>query len=134
MSENEELQTEEIEVLQSIYEGDEFYTNPEKCTHQYKFGEAGSMKTFILEIKWTESYPTDLPTISLESFYNKHILPAVKEEIIKAVTGNNLQNKNKKCLSKEEEEQEETSLHLQQLYHFRRGRTVPRNVNDIFNI
>jgi len=86
MSENEELQTEEIEVLQSIYEGDEFYTNPEKCTHQYKFGEAGSMKTFILEIKWTESYPTDLPTISLESFYNKHILPAVKEEIIKAVT------------------------------------------------
>ena len=87
MTENEELQTEELEVLKSIYEGDELYTNPDPLTHQYKFGDTGSLKTFILEIKWTQSYPSELPSISLESFYNKHLLQTVKEEIIKAVNG-----------------------------------------------
>ena len=87
MSENEELQTEELEVLKSIYEGDELYTNPDPVTHQYKFGDTNTLKTFILEIKWTESYPAELPTINLELFYNKHLLKTVKEEIIKAVNG-----------------------------------------------
>ena len=48
MSENEELQNEELEVLKSIYEGDECYTNPEAKSHLYKFGEVGTLKTFIL--------------------------------------------------------------------------------------
>lgn len=48
MGENAELQEEELEVLKSIYEGDDLYTNPEKETHLYKFGEVGTLKTFIL--------------------------------------------------------------------------------------
>ena len=48
MGENEELQTEELEVLKSIYEGDECYTNPSPSSHLYKFGEVGTLKTFIL--------------------------------------------------------------------------------------
>ena len=48
MGENAELQEEELEVLKSIYEGDDLYTNPDKLTHQYKFGEVGTLKTFIL--------------------------------------------------------------------------------------
>ena len=110
MGENEELQTEELEVLKSIYEGDECYTNPSPSSHLYKFGEVGTLKTFILgrshycityiilhfdfkrltslpEIKWVEEYPAEMPTFSLESFYNKHLVPEVKQEIIKAVTG-----------------------------------------------
>ena len=47
MGENEELQTEELEVLKSIYEGDECYTNPSPSSHLYKFGEVGTLKTFI---------------------------------------------------------------------------------------
>ena len=85
MGENAELQEEELEVLKSIYEGDELYTNPDKDTQQYKFGEVGTLKTFILEIKWTEEYPSELPALSLESFYNKHLVPEVKTSILKAV-------------------------------------------------
>ena len=48
MGENAELQEEELEVLKSIYEGDDLYTNPDKQTHLYKFGEVGTLKTFIL--------------------------------------------------------------------------------------
>ena len=48
MGENEELQTEELEVLKSIYEGDECYTNPSPSSHLYKFGEVGTLKTVIL--------------------------------------------------------------------------------------
>ena len=41
----------------------------------------------LLEIKWTEEYPSELPALSLESFYNKHLVPEVKTHILKAVTG-----------------------------------------------
>merc|ERR1711923_586878 len=43
-------------------------------------------RTSLTEIKWVEEYPAELPTFSLESFYNKHLVPEVKQEIIKAVT------------------------------------------------
>ena len=42
---------------------------------------------YLLEIKWTEEYPSELPALSLESFYNKHLVPEVKTNILKAVTG-----------------------------------------------
>merc|ERR1719370_1693434 len=32
-----------------------------------------------------ENYPEELPEINLDSFYNKHVLPSVKEGILKAV-------------------------------------------------
>jgi len=62
------------------------YTNPDPVTHQYKFGEENTLKTFILEIKWTENYPSELPQFSLDLFYNNNLLKSVKEEIIKALT------------------------------------------------
>ena len=48
MGENAELQEEELEVLKSIYEGDDLYTSPDNQTYLYKFGEVGTLKTFIL--------------------------------------------------------------------------------------
>ena len=48
MGENQEQQEEELEVLKSIYEGDECYTNPDKQKHQYKFGEDSTSRSFIL--------------------------------------------------------------------------------------
>eukprot|EP00090_Calanus_glacialis_P026206 TRINITY_DN4113_c0_g1_i1.p1 TRINITY_DN4113_c0_g1~~TRINITY_DN4113_c0_g1_i1.p1 ORF type:complete len:195 (-),score=69.15 TRINITY_DN4113_c0_g1_i1:58-642(-) len=85
MGENAELQSEELEVMKSIYEGDELYSSPKDNRHLYKFGEDTASRSFILEINWGPSYPSDLPDIKLDSFYNKHVLPPVKEGIIKAV-------------------------------------------------
>ena len=50
MGANEEQQEEELEVLKSIYEGDECYSNPEKHKHLYKFGEDSTSRSFILGI------------------------------------------------------------------------------------
>jgi len=85
MGENAELQEEELEVLKSIYEGDELYSSPKDTKHLYKFGEDAASRSFILEISWGPNYPEELPEFSLDSFYNKHVLPTVKEGIIKAV-------------------------------------------------
>ena len=49
---------------------------------QYKLGEDGTAKSFILEVTWTEEYPEVLPEISLDAFYNKHLIPSVKEQIL----------------------------------------------------
>ena len=48
MGENEEQQEEELEVLKSIYEGDDCYTSPDKHKHHYKFGEDSTSRSFIL--------------------------------------------------------------------------------------
>ena len=49
---------------------------------QYKFGEDGTSKSFILEITWGPEYPEVLPEISVDAFYNKHLLPDVKTKIL----------------------------------------------------
>ena len=49
---------------------------------QYKLGEDGTAKSFILEVTWTDEYPEELPEISLDAFYNKHLIPTVKEQIL----------------------------------------------------
>ena len=108
MGENAELQEEELEVIKSIYEGDDLYSSPQNSRHLYKFGEDGASRSFILgkeenfqtlheigfllrvfnaEISWGPNYPEELPEINLDSFYNKHVLPSVKEGILKAVKG-----------------------------------------------
>ena len=87
MSEEAELQAEELEVLRSIYEGDSCYTSPSDTKHQYKFGEDGASRSFIIEVAWGEEYPNQLPNIDMDSFYNKHLLQQVKEHVKKAVTG-----------------------------------------------
>ena len=60
MGENAELQEEELQVLKSIYEGDDLYTNPDKQTHLYKFGEVGTLKTFILGMYGKCNTDTDI--------------------------------------------------------------------------
>ena len=48
MGENAELQEEELEVIKSIYEGDELYSSPKNTRHLYKFGEDAASRSFIL--------------------------------------------------------------------------------------
>lgn len=36
-------------------------------------GEAGHDKSFMVEITWGESYPDELPSITLDAFFNKHL-------------------------------------------------------------
>ncbi|XP_069136569.1 RWD domain-containing protein 4-like isoform X2 [Argopecten irradians] len=77
-----EQQEEELEVLHSIYEGDESFKEVSPTTFQYKYGEEGSYKAFNVEIVWGEDYPEESPTINMDTFYNKHILNGVKEKIL----------------------------------------------------
>ncbi|CAH0556164.1 unnamed protein product [Brassicogethes aeneus] len=80
-----ELQEEEREALSSIYDGDENFKQINTTTYQYKYGESDTPKSFIVEIKWEETYPTDLPVVNMETFYNKHIHPFVKAKVISLV-------------------------------------------------
>jgi len=79
--ENAELQEEELEVLKSIYDGDESYTSLSNTKHTYKYGEDTKSRSFVLTIDWGDDYPSCLPDINLDSFYNKHLLPDCSEHI-----------------------------------------------------
>lgn len=81
-----ESQEEEREVLLSIYDGDPSFKQMGPSTFQYKYGEDGDHKSFLLEITWIETYPTDKPRINMDTFYNKHILPEIKENIVSVIT------------------------------------------------
>lgn len=73
MSETLELQTDEREALQSIYEGDEAFKEIDPTTFQYKYGEEDNFKSFLVEIKWGENYPNELPAINMDTFYNRNL-------------------------------------------------------------
>jgi len=45
------LQSEELEVLNSIYEGDNAFTVLADNHFQYKFGEDGDKKSFLLDVR-----------------------------------------------------------------------------------
>ncbi|XP_043282681.1 RWD domain-containing protein 4 [Venturia canescens] len=77
-----ELQEEEREVLASIYDGDAAFKEVSPTTYQYKYGKENDPKSFILDITWGPTYPTDKPAISMETFYNKHIIQSVKDKIV----------------------------------------------------
>ncbi|CAG9860793.1 unnamed protein product [Phyllotreta striolata] len=85
MSEKE-LQEEEKEALLSIYDGDDLFKQIDNCSYQYKYGEHNSNKSFIIEIKWGEKYPNELPIINMDTFYNKHIVTGLKQKIIDVLT------------------------------------------------
>ncbi|XP_073822503.1 RWD domain-containing protein 4 [Musca autumnalis] len=85
MSETLELQADEREALQSIYEGDEAFKEIDPTTFQYKYGEDDNFKSFLVEIKWGENYPNEMPTINMDTFYNRNLVPAVKQTIQKAL-------------------------------------------------
>ena len=87
----EEMQKEEVEALISIYEGDENFKQISPKVYQYKvsrvksflatswhnfpfqYGVDNDPKSFILEISWGATYPNDLPTINIDTFYNAHL-------------------------------------------------------------
>ncbi len=79
-------QEEELEVLRAIYEEDELFNELSETTFQYRFGELGENKSFVLEVQWPDMYPECLPNINLNAFYNKHISKELKEIIVEGIT------------------------------------------------
>ncbi|KAI0229086.1 RWD domain-containing protein 4 [Lamellibrachia satsuma] len=79
---NEDAQLEELEVLQSIYDGDSAFKEISKQDFQYKVGEDQHHKSFVVQVTWGEGYPDELPDIHLDAFYNKHISSGVKSNIV----------------------------------------------------
>uniref|UniRef100_UPI00398F378D RWD domain-containing protein 4 n=1 Tax=Pristiophorus japonicus TaxID=55135 RepID=UPI00398F378D len=81
MAANED-QTMELEALRSIYEGDECFKELSPASFQYRIGNLGDPKAFLLEITWPEMYPELAPNISLNAFFNNRISSSVKQNII----------------------------------------------------
>lgn len=79
---NEEAQEEELEVLHAIYDGDSAFKEISKQDFQYKVGEDQHHKSFVVQVTWGDGYPEELPDIHLDAFYNKHISPGVKSNIV----------------------------------------------------
>jgi len=77
-----EEQEEELEVLDSIYEGDTNFLKKNDTTFSYKYGDQGDLKSFVLELSWSSEYPDVAPDFNLDLFYNKHVLESVKEKIL----------------------------------------------------
>ena len=75
----EETQEEEREVLRSIYDGDENFKEISPTCFQYKYGLED--KSFLLEISWPCEYPSDLPIINLDTFFNNSLPSELKDEI-----------------------------------------------------
>ncbi|XP_053697515.1 RWD domain-containing protein 4 [Sabethes cyaneus] len=86
MAELKELQIEEREALISIYEGDNCFKQINAETYQYKYGEEEGTKSFLLEICWHETYPNDLPSINMDTFYNRNISRTAKDKVIDILT------------------------------------------------
>lgn len=78
---SKELQEEELEVLKSIYDGDARFKALSDTVFQYKYGEDGSSKSFIVEVSWSPTYPEELPTINMDTFYNSHVAAPVKDAV-----------------------------------------------------
>ncbi|KAF3825584.1 hypothetical protein GH733_005566 [Mirounga leonina] len=72
----------ELEALRSIYEGDESFRELSPVSFQYRIGENGDPKAFLIEISWTETYPQTPPIISMNAFFNNTISSAVKQSIL----------------------------------------------------
>ena len=85
MTQNNE-QEEELEVLRAIYEEDKLFKELNDTTFQYRFGELGESKSFVLEVQWPDMYPECLPHINLNAFYNKHISKELKQIIVESIT------------------------------------------------
>lgn len=52
----------------------------------FQYGQNDNKKSFLLEISWNEDYPTEKPTINMDTFYNNHIKKALKEKISNLVS------------------------------------------------
>ena len=92
-------QQDEVEALQIIYSGDDAYKQVAPNEHQFKIGDdgkhfsarrissrPGAPHSFLLQVSWPDDYPsTSGPQLSLDVFYNQHLLPNVKKDILKAL-------------------------------------------------
>jgi len=90
-----EQQEEEQEVLASIYEDDECFKSGEKdglASYQYKFESENKNHSILLEVICPKNYPDEVPTLSLDLFYNNHVLPAVKKDILSKINEVCLEN------------------------------------------
>jgi 3'-phosphoadenosine 5'-phosphosulfate sulfotransferase (PAPS reductase)/FAD synthetase len=83
---NQELQQEELEVLRSIYDGDEHFKELSPTAFQYKIGMDSDPKSILLEMSWGENYPEELPCFNLDTFYNKHLAPTFKSYLAALLT------------------------------------------------
>ncbi|KAM4809001.1 RWD domain-containing protein 4 [Rhinophrynus dorsalis] len=81
MAANEDQEM-ELEALQSIYEGDECFKELGPSAFQYRVGDNGDPKAFLIEVSWPETYPETAPNISMNAFFNNQISPAVKQSIL----------------------------------------------------
>lgn len=79
---NAELQSEEREVLLSIYDGDPLFKQLSPTVFQYMFGEHDTMKSFMVELQWGDNYPAEKPTVNMDTFYNRNVLPSVKNKVV----------------------------------------------------
>ncbi|XP_014662323.1 PREDICTED: RWD domain-containing protein 4-like isoform X2 [Priapulus caudatus] len=81
-----ELQMEELEVLDSIYEGDDNFKKVNEKTFQYKYiHPEKESRSFLVEIIWGETYPEEKPKVSMGAFFNKHISDQVKTTVVTKV-------------------------------------------------
>ena len=97
-----ELQEEELEALDAIFEDDESYEKISETEFSYKINPEGyrglievtifkhfcreSGKNVKIDFKWGENYPEEAPEFGLESFYNTHLTDATKECILEFLT------------------------------------------------
>ncbi|XP_073498918.1 RWD domain-containing protein 4 [Phyllobates terribilis] len=81
MAANEDQEM-ELEALRSIYEGDDCFKELGPTAFQYRVGDIGDQKAFLVEISWPETYPESAPNISMNAFFNNQISPAVKQCIV----------------------------------------------------
>uniref|UniRef100_A0A8D0C0S8 RWD domain containing 4 n=1 Tax=Salvator merianae TaxID=96440 RepID=A0A8D0C0S8_SALMN len=81
MTANEDQEM-ELEALRSIYEGDECFRELSPVSFQYRIGENGDPKAFLIEISWPETYPQTAPVISMDAFFNNAIPSAIKQSIL----------------------------------------------------
>ncbi|XP_029648724.1 RWD domain-containing protein 4 [Octopus sinensis] len=80
-----ELQQEELEVLESIYVGDDCFKKISDTTFQYKCGEDGTSHSLLIEISWGEKYPDEVPCINLDAFYNNHLEKQCKDFLFQQI-------------------------------------------------
>ncbi|XP_040189910.1 RWD domain-containing protein 4 [Rana temporaria] len=80
MTANEDQEM-ELEALRSIYEGDESFKEIGPTSFQYRVGDVGDSKAFLIDISWPEHYPETAPNISMNAFFNNQISPQVKQSI-----------------------------------------------------
>ncbi|XP_063717244.1 RWD domain-containing protein 4-like [Symsagittifera roscoffensis] len=79
----EDLQNEEREVLDSIFDGDENFKAIDTNSFQYTVYSATSPdKTVALRIHWSSQYPEIIPNFSLELSHNNQIPPHVKANLL----------------------------------------------------